>query len=70
MKFVIGFTLLLITVLLLTAADAQRFPSIGPGSLEPIGPSSQSGGAAPPPPVCSNKLDFSVQCNSQYIGLF
>ena len=26
-----------------------------------------SGGG--PPPSCSNKLDFSVACNSQYIGI-
>ena len=27
-------------------------------------------GAAPPPPTCSNSLNFSQACNSQYVGLF
>lgn len=27
-----------------------------------------TGGAAPPPPTCSNSLDFSDGCNSQYLG--
>lgn len=27
-------------------------------------------GSAPPPPVCSNRLDFSQACNSQYMGIF
>lgn len=26
--------------------------------------------ASGPPPVCSNSLDFSDQCNSQYVGAF
>ncbi len=26
--------------------------------------------AISPPPACTNKLDFSVPCNSQYIPLF
>lgn len=25
--------------------------------------------AGPPPPVCSNKLDFTAACNSQYIAV-
>jgi hypothetical protein len=28
------------------------------------------GGTSPPPPTCSNELDFSQACNSQYAGLF
>jgi hypothetical protein len=26
--------------------------------------------ASGPPPMCSNSLDFSDQCNSQYVGTF
>jgi len=32
-----------------------------------LGVASKSGTAGPPPPLCSNALDFSVACNSQYI---
>jgi len=30
--------------------------------------SSPTGGGSPAPPTCSNKLDFSQACNSQYLG--
>ncbi len=65
MKFVIA-------AMLITVAMAQRFPSIGPGSLEPIGPSSQSGGAAPPPSGCAGALDLSTGCSQlvAFGGLF
>lgn len=34
------------------------------------GPGIQSGGSGGnPPPACSNSLDFSDACNSQYIGV-
>lgn len=26
------------------------------------------GGSGPPPMTCTNKLDFQVACNSQYLG--
>lgn len=29
-----------------------------------------TGGGNPVPPSCSNSLDFSDQCNSQYLSLF
>lgn len=33
-------------------------------------PNTFTGGSFPPPPVCSNKLDFTQACNSQYVGIF
>lgn len=43
------------TLALLAGAHAAGFLFLaGPGS----------------PPVCSNSLDFSAACNSQYIGIF
>ena len=27
-------------------------------------------GRAPAPPTCSNSLDFTQACNSQYVGIF
>ena len=29
-----------------------------------------SGGGVVPPPTCSNELDFTQACNSQYVGVF
>ena len=37
-------------------------------SLTTTGTGSASGGGGPPP-TCSNKLDFSQACNSQYVGI-
>ena len=34
----------------------------------PMIPGFASGGA--PPPTCSNALDFTKACNSQYVGVF
>jgi len=46
-------------------------PSIGPGSLVPIGPSSSATGSSGGGGGggCSNALDFSQACNSQYFVL-
>lgn len=39
---------------------------VGNGSIQI---SRLRGTVDPPPPLCSNTLDFSVTCNSQYVGL-
>lgn len=31
---------------------------------------SLSGGGSVAPPTCTNKLDFTQACNSQYMGMF
>ena len=38
-----------------------------PNSMSPMIPNA-TGNGFPPPPVCSNELDFTQACNSQYIG--
>lgn len=51
---------------------AETIPE-GPGvpnALLPMVPNAAGGGSFPPPPICSNKLDFSQACNSQYVGIF
>jgi hypothetical protein len=40
-------------------------PMVGLGG--PMVPGT-TGGVFPPPPACSNSLDFTQSCNSQYIG--
>lgn len=37
------------------------------GTVMLMGMGTGAGGGGPPPP-CTNKLDFSVACNSQYIA--
>lgn len=73
MKF---FVMALVFLGLLTGAAAQI---AGSGSIGTIGPTFHrrdstggmglGGGGGSAPVVCSNKLDFSDQCNSQYIGV-
>ena len=63
------FLVILIGLLLATAAKSDGIfnPSGGGiGFTDGINNFTASGG---PPPACSNKLDFSVACNSQYIGV-
>jgi hypothetical protein len=51
------------------AALAQLTPSVGPvNNFAPIGPGPVIGNAFPPA-VCTNALDYSVACNSQYLGV-
>ena len=70
----IRFTILLYLFTIGTIAFAQH---VGQDGL--FNPNKESVGAdglnnsvstASPPPNCTNKLDFSVACNSQYIPLF
>jgi hypothetical protein len=59
-------------VIVATNAFAQYLqPPIGSYSRLPVGPANTTGGGAgpSPPPACSNKLDFSQSCNSQYMGM-
>jgi len=35
----------------------------------PMIPGNAGGGSGPPPVTCSNSLDFTKACNSQYIGV-
>lgn len=48
------------------AAGLTGYPCQGWGLTVIAGPSVC--GSAPPPASCSNSLDFSDACNSQYIG--
>lgn len=50
----------------IAAAQIMSGPMI-PGGGGPMVPPGASGGT-PPPPTCSNAMDFSQACNSQYIG--
>ncbi len=65
---------LAVAAILMSSADAQsRFPPIGPGSIVPIGPSTNSAGAAPPPPTAclAGAIDLSLAtgCNIPfYLG--
>lgn len=71
---------ILIAVVLLgfaAIAAAQQMPIVPyaqppgamlPGFGGPMVPPS-GGGTFPPPPTCSNSLDFSDPCNSQYSGI-
>lgn len=43
-------------------------PSVSGGLTGPMIPGN-IGGEAPPPPTCSNSLDFSDGCNSQYLSV-
>lgn len=56
---------------LMLAAAAQAPPQgipIGPGFVGfPLGPGTSMTAGGGPPPSCSNKLDFSQACNSQYL---
>jgi hypothetical protein len=62
---------------ILGAAIAARAGSflftapLGPTTFVPIGPSGgqRGSGGGSPPPICSNALDFSQACNSQYLFL-
>ena len=50
-------------------AQGFQFQSPLPGpNSRGIGPGYVLG-SIPPPPVCSNKLDFSAACNSQYLAM-
>jgi hypothetical protein len=55
-----SFSILFIILLLSSSAIAGTILLLGAGSGTP-------GGVAP---SCSNALDFTDQCNSQYVGTF
>lgn len=56
---------------LLTLASATPMVpySTAPRITGPMVPN-VAGGSFPPPPTCSDKLDFTQACNSQYVGIF
>jgi len=65
-----------IIIALATAALARQMPMIPysqpSGSMLGLGGPmipGNIGGGSPPPPTCSNKLDFTQACNSQYVSL-
>ena len=59
---------LIFTLTLIAFSSVAGSAPIGPSSIVPIGPSTGSGGGSGPPPTCSNSLDFTQACNSQYAG--
>ena len=61
---------LIFTLTLIAFSSVAVSAPIGPSSIIPIGPSTGSGGGSgpAPPPTCSNSLDFTQACNSQYAG--
>ena len=78
MKRELAIAVLFAALAALGAAAALASPMIPtsqpPGPMMPalggpIIPGFVSGGA-PPPPTCSNALDFTKACNSQYVGVF
>jgi hypothetical protein len=50
-----------------SAANMLFTAPIGPGSTVPLGAAGAQGSSAAP--ICSNALDFSQGCNSQYLFL-
>lgn len=61
LSFKIKFLIVVVGLLISSSAIAGTILLMGIGLGTP-----NSG----PPPVCSNSLDFSDQCNSQYVGTF
>lgn len=53
--------------LAVAAALALAAPAAAQMTMTGVGGTT---GGSGPPPTCSNKLDFTAACNSQYAGVF
>jgi hypothetical protein len=76
MRVAVALALLAASVVLMGDGAVTNAPMV-PGGFGPMSRAGGPGvpllgtpGTTPPPPTCSNKMDFSQACNSQYIGAF